>query len=63
VKSLTFTLLIIRANKILFRGAFGTQRSGGFLANIFDARIKNVANTNVIYWAGRLLALWEGIDI
>lgn len=22
--------------------------------------MKNVANTNVMYWGGRLLALWEG---
>jgi len=49
-----------RYKKILYRGAFGTKRSGGFLANAFDLKQKNVANTNVIYWAGRLLALWEG---
>lgn len=46
--------------KVLYRGAFGTQRRGGPLANVFDTKVKNVANTNVIYWAGRLLALWEG---
>jgi len=46
--------------KIMFRGAFGTQRKGGMLSNIFDINVKNVANTNVIYWGGRLLALWEG---
>ena len=48
-----------RARKILYRGAFGTQRSGGAFANIFDTKIKNVANTNALYWAGRLFALWE----
>jgi len=46
--------------KILYRGAFGTQREGGMFSNIFDIKNKNVANTNVVYWAGRLLALWEG---
>lgn len=50
----------LRAKKILYRGTFGTQKEGGWLANIFDLRRKNVANTNVIYWAGKLLALWEG---
>lgn len=45
---------------MMYRNAFGTQKKGGFLSNIFDTSIKNVANTNVIYWAGRLLALWEG---
>lgn len=49
-----------RFKRILFRGAFGTQRRGGPLANAFDLKNKNVANTNVIHWAGRLLALWEG---
>ena len=46
--------------KICYRGAFGTQRKGGFLSNFLDINIKNVANTNVIYWGERLLALWEG---
>lgn len=45
---------------VMFRGVFGAKREGGVLANIFDLKQKNVANTNVIYWAGRLLALWEG---
>ena len=49
-----------RAKKILFRGAFGTQKPGGMLANFLDVRLKNTANTNVIYWANRLMALWEG---
>jgi all-trans-8'-apo-beta-carotenal 15,15'-oxygenase len=30
------------------------------LRNALDLKQKNVANTNIIYWAGRLLALWEG---
>jgi all-trans-8'-apo-beta-carotenal 15,15'-oxygenase len=48
-----------KACKILFRNVFGTQRDGGMLANAFDMNLKNVANTNVIYWGGRLFALWE----
>ena len=48
-----------QANKILYRGVFGTQKPGGWLNNIFDLRLKNIANTNVIYWGGKLLALWE----
>eukprot|EP00276_Gloeochaete_wittrockiana_P001645 CAMPEP_0184670442 /NCGR_PEP_ID=MMETSP0308-20130426/82202_1 /TAXON_ID=38269 /ORGANISM="Gloeochaete witrockiana, Strain SAG 46.84" /LENGTH=511 /DNA_ID=CAMNT_0027117179 /DNA_START=198 /DNA_END=1734 /DNA_ORIENTATION=+ len=48
------------ANKILFRNTFGTQRAGGPLANVGDTKQKNVANTNVLYWGDRLLALWEG---
>jgi len=47
------------AGKPLYRGVFGTQKPGGWLANAFDFRLKNIANTNVIYWGGKLLALWE----
>jgi len=49
-----------KAKRILYRGAFGTGRNGGMFSNMFDTKIKNVANTNVIYWGDRLLALWEG---
>ncbi len=48
------------AGKSLYRGVFGTKRSGGWLANLFNFDIKNIANTSVIYWGDRLLALWEG---
>ncbi len=48
------------AGKILYRGVFGTQKPGGWLANLFDLKLKNIANTNVIYWGKKLLALWEG---
>ncbi len=48
-----------KAGKILYRGVFGTQKPGGWLANLFDLKIKNIANTHVIYWGGKLLALWE----
>ncbi len=48
-----------QAQKILYRGVFGTQKPGGLLANAFDLRRKNIANTNVLYWGGKLLAMWE----
>ncbi|MBW4667590.1 MAG: carotenoid oxygenase family protein [Cyanomargarita calcarea GSE-NOS-MK-12-04C] len=51
-----------KAGKILYRGVFGTQKAGGWLANIFDFKLKNIANTNVIYWGGKLLALWEAAE-
>ncbi len=51
-----------KAGKILYRGVFGTQKPGGWLANAFDLKLKNIANTNVIYWGGKLLALWEAAD-
>lgn len=51
-----------KAGKILYRGVFGTQKPGGWLANAFDVRIKNIANTNILYWGGKLLALWEAAE-
>ena len=51
-----------KAGKILYRGVFGTQKAGGWLANAFDLQLKNIANTNVIYWGGKLLALWEAAE-
>lgn len=51
-----------KAGKILYRGVFGTQKPGGWLANAFDVQLKNIANTNVIYWGGKLLALWEAAE-
>ena len=48
-----------KAGKILYRGVFGTPKAGGLLANAFDINFKNIANTHIIYWAGKLLALWE----
>lgn len=49
-----------KAGKILYRGVFGTKKRGGWFANCFDLKHKNLANTNIIYWGGKLLALWEG---
>ncbi len=51
-----------KEGKILYRGVFGTQKPGGLLANAFDFQLKNIANTNVIYWGGKLLALWEAAE-
>ena len=50
------------AGEILYRGVFGTQKPGGLLNNAFDLRLKNIANTGVIYWGGKLLALWEAAE-
>lgn len=50
------------AGKILYRGVFGTQKPGGWLSNLFDLKLKNIANTNIIYWGGKLLALWEAAE-
>ncbi len=50
------------AQKILYRGVFGTQKPGGWLANAFDFQFKNIANTNVVYWGDKLLALWEAAE-
>ncbi len=48
-----------KAGKFLYRGVFGTQKAGGPLANAFDLRLKNIANTHVIKLGNELLALWE----
>lgn len=55
----------LRSDKVLLmvmfiRGMFGTVKSGGILKNAFDLRKKNVANTNILYWGQKLVALWEG---
>ncbi len=48
-----------KAGKFIYRGVFGTQKPGGPIANAFDLRLKNIANTNVIKLGDQLLALWE----
>ncbi len=45
--------------KFLYRG-FGTNKPGGIKNNFLDMHFKNVANTSIVYHAGKLLALWEG---
>ncbi|CAN5480613.1 carotenoid oxygenase family protein [soil metagenome] len=47
------------AGRVLYRG-FGTQRPGGILANAFRMQFRNAANTNIVFHAGQLRALWEG---
>jgi all-trans-8'-apo-beta-carotenal 15,15'-oxygenase len=51
-----------KAGKFLYRGVFGTAKPGGWLANAFDLRLKNIANTNILPWGGKLLALWEAAE-
>jgi all-trans-8'-apo-beta-carotenal 15,15'-oxygenase len=51
-----------KAGRILYRGVFGTDKPGGWWANLLDFRLKNIANTNVIYWGNKLLALWEAAE-
>ena len=48
-----------QAGKMLFR-SLGTNLPGGIRKNFGKLKIKNTANTNVIYHGGKLLALWEG---
>jgi all-trans-8'-apo-beta-carotenal 15,15'-oxygenase len=48
-----------KSGRILYRGVFGTQKPGGWWQNIFDLKLKNIANTNAIYHGKKLLALWE----
>jgi len=50
------------AKKPLYRGVFGTQKPGGVLANAFDLKLKNIANTHIVYWGNKLLALWEAAE-
>jgi carotenoid cleavage dioxygenase-like enzyme len=48
------------AGRMLYRGAFSSSDlfSGNFLSP-FDLRIKPIANTSVLHWAGRTFALHE----
>jgi all-trans-8'-apo-beta-carotenal 15,15'-oxygenase len=50
------------AGRPLYRGVFGSQIPGGMLANIFNLTRKNIANTGVLHWGGRTLALWEAAE-
>ncbi len=51
-----------KAQKFLYRGVFGTKKSGNAISNAFDLRLKNIANTNVIRLGNDLLALWEAAE-
>lgn len=49
-----------RANKMLYRGAFSVGNpTGGLLYNPFDLSVKQIANTGVVRWANKILALYE----
>jgi all-trans-8'-apo-beta-carotenal 15,15'-oxygenase len=49
-----------RAQQLLYRGAFSVGNpTGGWFSNPFDLSVKGVANTGVLHWAGKLLALYE----
>lgn len=50
-----------KAGRMLFQGVFNkASPDGRLLNNPLDLEVKKVANTGVIYWAGKLLALYEG---
>ncbi|MBM5820443.1 MAG: Apocarotenoid-15,15'-oxygenase, partial [Cyanobacteria bacterium K_DeepCast_150m_m2_101] len=51
-----------QAQRFVYRGVFGTQKHGGPLANAFDLRLKNIANTQVVRLGDQLLALWEAAE-
>eukprot|EP00793_Prasinoderma_coloniale_P007095 PRCOL_00006947-RA len=47
------------ADAVRYRGTFGTPKPGGVAANAFDLATKNLSNTHVVAWGGRLLSLYE----
>ena len=47
------------ADAVVYRGTFGTMRDGGWTANAFDLHQKNLANTNILAWGGKVYALYE----
>ena len=49
-----------KTKQIYRRGAFRTLKPGGIFTNLLDGSVKNVANTNVLFWNNSLFALWEG---
>ena len=51
-----------QTGKFVYRGVFGTQKPGGVVANAFDVRLKNIANTHVVRLGDELLALWEAAE-
>lgn len=45
---------------MLYRGAFSVGNpAGGFFFNPFDFAVKGIANTSVLEFGGKLLALYE----
>lgn len=49
-----------QAQRMIYRGAFsvGNPAGGGFY-NPLDLSVKGIANTGVVHWGGKLLALYE----
>ncbi len=48
------------AQRLLYRGAFSVGNpSGGLFFNPFDFSVKGIANTSILHWGGRTLALYE----
>jgi all-trans-8'-apo-beta-carotenal 15,15'-oxygenase len=47
------------ADRFLFRSTFGTAKPGGWSANMFEVYLKNPANTHIVPWGDRWLALYE----
>ena len=50
-----------QAGKALYRGVFSVGNpTDSWFYNPLDIKPKNIANTGVVRWGDRLLALWEG---
>ena len=50
-----------KTRRVSARGTFGNHKAeNGLFGNFLNTKLKNVANTNIIYFGNRLLALWEG---
>ena len=47
------------ADGFQFRTTFGNAKAGGPLASLLELYLKNPANTHVVPWGGKLLALYE----
>ena len=47
------------ADKLLYKGTFGTQVPGGLLKNLFQIAPRNVANTGILSTGDKCLALFE----
>mmetsp|Transcript_2587 Transcript_2587/g.2693 ORF Transcript_2587/g.2693 Transcript_2587/m.2693 type:complete len:593 (+) Transcript_2587:54-1832(+) len=50
----------LKTRQMAARGTFGNHKFPGVIGNFLSLKLKNVGNTNVIWWGGRLLALYEG---
>jgi all-trans-8'-apo-beta-carotenal 15,15'-oxygenase len=49
-----------QAGRMLYRGAFSVGNpAGGLFYNPFDLSVKKIANTGVVHWANRIMALYE----